>query len=66
MDHRQQEEIQGRLLDCLDVYAMIEGWRDAEEVLRRHVKREVSKVRRIRSIPPACITDLLPYSDHYY
>ncbi|KAJ9098237.1 hypothetical protein QFC21_004566 [Naganishia friedmannii] len=44
IDSRQQEEIKGRLLDCLDVYAMLEGWRDAEEVLRRHVKREVSKI----------------------
>ncbi|KAJ9117561.1 hypothetical protein QFC22_004411 [Naganishia vaughanmartiniae] len=59
-DNRQQEEIKARLLDCLDVYAMIEGWRDAEEVLRRHVKREVSKIVTTDALTRGLQTTLAP------
>ncbi|KAJ9104921.1 hypothetical protein QFC19_003716 [Naganishia cerealis] len=44
LDSRQQDDVKGKLLDCLEVYSMIDGWRDAEEVLRKFVKREVSKI----------------------
>lgn len=34
-------------MDCLEVYEMIGGWREAEEVLRKYVRREAEKVRTL-------------------
>jgi hypothetical protein len=37
-------DIEARLVDCLEVYEMIGGWREAEEVLRKFVRRKAEKV----------------------
>lgn len=41
----QQGDAEVRLMDCLEVYQMIGAWREAEEVLRKYVRRKAEKVR---------------------
>ncbi|KAJ9114193.1 hypothetical protein QFC20_001709 [Naganishia adeliensis] len=39
-----QGDIEARLMECLEVYEMIGGWREAEEVLRKFVRRKAEKI----------------------
>ena len=50
-DQIQYGDIKTQLMNCLEVYEMAGGWREAEEVLRQFVKREAQEVRHSRTMP---------------
>jgi hypothetical protein len=44
----QKEEQRQRLADCLRVYDLVEGWRDAEDVVRSLVRESIAQVRFVK------------------